>query len=99
MAARLANLHHKKTWAQTWKAAEAALESFASEGCVVNHGEFHRDMCGVAVPFVVRSDTYALSLGAPMDELPDTRIRAEIAPQLRKLALTVREALRSEVRR
>lgn len=99
MATKLAGHYEKREWPRTWKAAGKAMEAFACDGFIVNHGEFHPDMCGVAIPFVVNSQIYTLSLGAPKDELQDDRIRLQIAEPFRRLAHTVRTALKAEVRR
>lgn len=88
--------HSDSKWEKIWHAALRSVESFDQDGFIVNRGEFHPEMCGVAIPFFVNGDVYALTIGAALNDLTDSRIQSEVAPRLLRLAEVARSLMQHQ---
>ena len=78
-------------WAAAKPAFRAAFGGFATDGFIINPGVLHPGYTTVAVPVIGADGRPALTLncGAAASVLPGDRLRQEIGPRLRSLALLI----------
>jgi DNA-binding IclR family transcriptional regulator len=87
--------HHGSEWPEISARIEAARDSIAKRGYVVNSGAYHRDINAMAVPIVPNSggQVLALNLGGPSAIVPVKRLEKEVAPRLLELANVIRAGM------
>lgn len=95
--ARLATTENDQTWPRLWRMASKVIADAHNTGYVVNRGYFQPEMCGIGVAFSAAEEVYAMSVGAPLKEMPEQRIE-ELVPKLKHLASVLRRAIHSDAK-